>query len=249
MKVVDFAGINVDNVTLAGAVARVFLAPPCFVVTPNPEIIVAAQNDPELKEIINSASLRVPDGISMVVVSKLLGKPLKERVTGIDLMLKIIEKSAQKGLKIFLLGSVPGIAQEAAVNLVKNYPGTNIVGTYHGYFQNDAEAIAKIKECKPDILFVGLGAGRQEKWCNHHLIELNVPVVMVIGGSLDVISGRKKRAPKWTQALYIEWLYRLFVEPGRWKRQLALPKFLYLTLIRHARSNRASSSGFPLSRE
>jgi N-acetylglucosaminyldiphosphoundecaprenol N-acetyl-beta-D-mannosaminyltransferase len=84
----------------------------------------------------------------------------------------------------------------------------------------------------PDLLFVGLGAGRQERWLKLHLKELNVPVSMVIGGSLDVISGRKKRAPRWTQVLYIEWLYRLLTEPQRWKRQLALPKFLWLTLGR-----------------
>jgi len=233
LKTVDFAQIKVDNVTLEEAAAAAFeFSTPNLIVTPNPEIIVAAQNDPELKEIVNSASLRVPDGISLVVVSKILGQPLKERVSGIDLMLKIIANSAKKGHKIFLLGSAPGIAQEAAVNLAKKYPGTNIVGTYHGYFKNDAEAIEKIKESKPDLLFVGLGAGRQEKWCKQHLTDLNVPVVMVIGGSLDVISGRKKRAPKWIQALYIEWLYRLFTEPGRWKRQLALPKFLYLTLFK-----------------
>ncbi len=232
MNLIDFAGIKVDNVTLEEAFVKVdgFLKTlsPHLIVTPNPEIIVASQKDSELEEIINSASLRVPDGISMVVVSKLLGNPLKERVAGIDLMLKIIEVYGQRGSKIFLLGGRPGVAQEAAAKLIEKFPGVNIVGTSDGYFTGDSAVVQKVKDCKPDILFVGLGVGRQEKWLSQYLKELSVPVSMVIGGSLDVISGRKKRAPKWVQALCIEWLYRLVSEPGRWKRQLALPKFLWL---------------------
>ncbi|MDD5382788.1 MAG: WecB/TagA/CpsF family glycosyltransferase [Candidatus Margulisbacteria bacterium] len=234
--IVDFAGIKVDNVTMAEALAKIesFLngAQPQLIVTPNPEIIVAAQNDDELKTIVNSAALRLPDGISMVIVSKLLRTPLKQRVTGIDLMLKLIEAAAVKGRKIHLLGGAPGVADEAAAKLKQQYPTLNIVGAENGYFSADVEVIKKIKATKPDMLFVGLGAGKQEKWLARHLKELNVPASMVIGGSLDVISGRKNRAPKWIQALYLEWLYRLFTEPNRWKRQLALPKFLYLTLFK-----------------
>ncbi|NQT29740.1 MAG: WecB/TagA/CpsF family glycosyltransferase [Candidatus Saganbacteria bacterium] len=232
MNIINFAGIKVDNVTLAEASARVFAllssTKPQLIVTPNPEMIVTSQSDKELKEIINSAALRVPDGISMVVVSKILGKPLKERVSGIDLMLSIIKSPLKKGLKIFLLGGKPGVAEKAAVNLARKYPAINIVGTQDGYFKDDAKIIEEIKKAQPDILFAGLGAGRQEKWLNRHLKELGVPVSMTIGGTLDVISGQKKRAPKWIQALYIEWLYRLITEPNRWKRQLALPQFLWL---------------------
>jgi N-acetylglucosaminyldiphosphoundecaprenol N-acetyl-beta-D-mannosaminyltransferase len=228
METVNFAGIKVDNVTLDECKAKVegFLSSGDrhLIVTPNPEIIVTLQKDQELKGIVNSASLRIPDGISMVVVSKILRTPLKERVSGIDLMLKLV------GLKkkIFLLGGAPGVAQEAAGKL----PGANVVGIHHGYFNDDAEVIRMIKDTRPDILFVGLGAGRQEKWISKHLKELDIPVSMVIGGSLDVISGRKKRAPKWIQKLYIEWLYRLITEPQRIKRQLALPRFLFLTLFK-----------------
>jgi N-acetylglucosaminyldiphosphoundecaprenol N-acetyl-beta-D-mannosaminyltransferase len=236
VKIVDFSGIKVDNLSLNEAVSRaekfIQASDPHLIVTPNPEMIVAAQRDKDLKEIINSAALRIPDGISMVVVSRILGTPLKERVTGIDLMLKIIEICSKNGKKIFLFGGKPGVAEEAAGNLLAGYPGINIVGIHHGYSENDGEVIRQIKDTKPDILFVGIGAGRQEKWLNKHLKELKVSIGMAIGGSLDVISGKKKRAPRWIQKLYIEWLYRLFTEPGRWKRQLALPKFLYLTLFR-----------------
>lgn len=235
-QTVNLAGLIVDNVPLAEAVAKVeeFIASgqPHLVTTPNPEIIVTCQDDPELKGIINNSSLRLPDGVSMVVVSKLLGTPLRERVSGIDLMLKLLETAALKGYRIYLLGGAPGIADEAAAKLKISYPSLNIVGVWDGYFRDDSSTVNQIKSARPDILFVGLGGGKQERWLNRHLVELGVPVGMVIGGSLDVISGRKKRAPQWVQALYIEWLYRLFSEPQRWKRQLALPKFLYLTLVK-----------------
>ena len=231
-QIVDFAGIKVDNVTISEAVAKAneFIASgkPRLIVTPNPEAIVACQEDRELREIINSADLRVPDGISMVVVSNILGSPLQERVTGIDLMLRLVELSAREGYKVFLLGSAPGVAEDAAENLMFQFSKLEVAGTRDGYFKKDSEVIEEIKDTRPDILFVGLGAGRQEKWVSRHLKELNVPVSMVVGGSLDVISGKKRRAPSWIQKLYIEWLYRLFTEPNRWKRQLALPKFLWL---------------------
>ena len=234
--VIEFARIKVDDCSMAEALARAEALlndpEPRVIVTPNPELIVAAQKDAELKEIVNQADLRVPDGISMVVVSKILGTPLKERVTGIDLMLKLVSVAGIKGYKIFLLGSQPGVAEEAGAKLVAKYPGINVVGTHHGYFKEDIEVIKAIKDTRPDMLFVGLGPGKQEKWLAQHKAELNVPLSMVIGGSLDVISERKKRAPKWAQDLYIEWLYRLVTEPRRWKRQLALPKFLYLTLFK-----------------
>ncbi|MFH1542148.1 MAG: polysaccharide pyruvyl transferase CsaB [bacterium] len=227
--VVDLAGIQVDNISMSEAISKIetFLTSgkPNLIVTPNPEIIVACQHDQELKEIMNSADLRTPDGISMVVVSKIKHQPLIERVSGIDLMLEIIRRFPDK--KVFLLGGKPDVAATAAKNLKGN-----VVGTHDGYFTDDTTMMNKIKETKPDILFIGLGGRRQEKWAAKHLRELYVPIVMCIGGSLDVLSGQKKRAPRIFQRLYLEWLYRLLSEPKRWKRQLALPKFLYLTLIK-----------------
>jgi len=228
MTTIDFAGIKVDNVTIDEAVAKAqaFLASgrPHLIVTPNPEMIVAAQADEELRAIINAADLRVPDGISLVVVSKILGRPLKERVAGIDLMTRLCGLKA----RVFLLGSGEGVALEAARQLTGKNPGLQVVGTQDGYFSDDSGVVKKIQSARPDIIFVGLGAGRQERWLNRHLPELGVKIGLAVGGSLDVLSGRKKRAPKWIQALYIEWLYRLLTEPQRWQRQLALPKFLWL---------------------
>ncbi|MBN2057289.1 MAG: WecB/TagA/CpsF family glycosyltransferase [Candidatus Saganbacteria bacterium] len=236
MSAINLGGLIIDNVTLDDAVERVLgylgTSGSHIIVTPNPEIIVVCQKDAELKRIMNSASLRVPDGVSMLVVSRLLKQPLKQRVSGIDLMLRLCDVMNQAGKRIYLLGSAPGVANEASARLLNKYDRLQIVGTHDGYFSDDREIVEQIKVTKPDILFVGLGAGRQERWLNHHLAATGVPVGLAIGGSLDVISGRKKRAPRWVQKLYIEWLYRLFREPKRWKRQLALPKFLYLTLVK-----------------
>lgn len=237
MATVALAGVLVDNLTSEEAVVKVaqFLQEhsPRLIVTPNPEIIVRCQDDQELKYLMNGADLRVADGISMIVVSRLLGKPLKERVTGIDLMQRIIKLCSRQGSAIFLLGSAPGIANAAAAKLKEQNPLLRIVGTHDGYFkdQDEAQVIELIRNSKADLVFVGLGAGRQEKWLRQNLNKLGVKVGMVIGGSLDVISGHKQRAPQWIQALYIEWLFRLLTEPQRWQRQLALPKFLWLMFL------------------
>jgi len=191
-------------------------------------MIVKAQDDETLRNILNNSHLRLPDGISMVVVSRLLGKPLKERITGIDFLLKAAELSSTKGYKVFLLGGDEGVAKSTAENLRSLFPGLNICGVYNGYFRDDGEVIKAVLEAKPEILFAGLGAGKQEKWLARNLLTLGVPVCCGVGGSFDVISGKKRRAPRWAQGLYIEWLYRLFSEPQRWKRQLALPQFLWL---------------------
>lgn len=232
---IKLAGIKIDNVSLEESQEKlhnlVQSKKPSQIVTPNPEIIVAAQNDSELREIVNNAALCLPDGISMVVVSKILGNPFKERVAGIDFMMKSIVNAERLGYKIFLLGGEPGISATAAQKLKKQFPKLIIIGAENGYFKDEQLIIDKIRSAKPDILFVGLGAGRQERWIAKNLTKLNVPVCVGVGGAMDVISGNKSRAPKIIQMLYIEWLYRLFKEPWRWKRQLALPKFLWFVFF------------------
>ncbi|MFH1617892.1 MAG: WecB/TagA/CpsF family glycosyltransferase [Candidatus Margulisiibacteriota bacterium] len=233
-KAVKLAGIEVDNVTMPEAMDMLerFISSgkPHLIVTPNPEMIVKAQRETEFKQIISTADLRLPDGISMVVVSRILGVPLAERVSGIDFMLRAIKLSAEKGYRIFLLGSKPGVAETAASRLRSQFPGLKIAGTHHGYFdiKQDREIITLINNAKPDILFAGLGHGRQEKWLSDNLMEINVSAAAGIGGSLDVISGNIKRAPVWAQRLYIEWLYRLVTQPWRARRQVALLQFLWL---------------------
>lgn len=237
MTIVDFAGIGVDNLNFEEALQKVkgfFLTNDQFlIVTPNPEMIVACQKDEKFKQIINSADLRLPDGVSMLVVSRLLGCPLKERITGIDFLYKLCELAKDTGWRIFLLGSTDETVKKAKENLEKSYPGIKIVGVHHGFFDKnkEKEIITQIKNLKVDILFVGLGARKQEMFLAENIKDSGVKVGMGVGGSFDVVSGIKKRAPKWIQKLYIEWLYRLLTEPNRWKRQLALPKFLWLMFI------------------
>lgn len=231
-KTLNVLGVRVDAVTAREALdaieGYIRQGEPHQIVTANAEIIYQASKDKKMQRVINEASLVTADGSGVVWASRQLGTPLKERVTGIDLVNSICEQSAKKGWRIYILGSAPGVADQAAENIMKKYPGCNIVGTHHGYFKEkeEREIIAEIKSKKPDVLFVALGAPKQEYWIVEHQEEIKVPVAMGIGGSMDVLSGNVKRAPKWMQKMSLEWLYRLLIQPSRFKRVLALPKFM-----------------------
>ena len=201
------------------------------VITLNAEILYRAQTDPELMEIINAADIVTPDGAGIVWASKVLGKPVQERVTGIDLTLALVEEAQRKGWRLAFFGGKPGVAREAANNLQKKHPKLKIVGTYHGYLSSNEqdEFRREMTELNPDILLVAIGAPKQEFWIRENK-ELDIPVMMGVGGSLDVIAGKAKRAPKWMQKVHLEWLYRLIREPWRYKRMLALPKFIWLVI-------------------
>jgi N-acetylglucosaminyldiphosphoundecaprenol N-acetyl-beta-D-mannosaminyltransferase len=224
-------GIDIDNITFDEAVkkAEEILAEkvPGLVVTPNPEMIMAAQKDIDLQNIVNTASLAIPDGIGLLIAGSILGRKFKARIAGIDLMLKLVDIANAKGQKIFLFGSAEGVAENAAK--VLNIDPTN---TFQGYSMNDRLIIDKIKAAKPDILFVGLGSPKQEKWASKHLKELNVPLVMCVGGSFDVIAGKVRRAPVLMRKMGVEWSWRLITEPRRWRRMLVLPKFMIRILIK-----------------
>lgn len=202
------------------------------IITLNAEILYRAQFDRELMDTINQAQLVTPDGAGIVWASRILGTPVPERVTGIDLTLELVKEAHKKGWRIALYGGRPGVAREAANNLQKKYPKLKIVGTYHGYLSSkeEDEFRREIREINPDILFVALGAPKQEFWIRDNKETLGVPVLMGVGGTLDVLAGRAKRAPGWMQQAHLEWLYRLIREPWRYKRMLALPKFAWLVL-------------------
>ena len=200
------------------------------VITLNAEIVYQAQTNPMLREIINQAALVTPDGIGIVWGGRQLGYAIPERVSGIDLLGGICQAAPAKGWKIYLLGSSPGVADEAAAKLKAQFPGLHICGSHHGYFHAEEEPsiMADINRSQADILVVSLGAPKQEIWISQHKKDLAVPVCIGVGGSLDVIAGHKKRAPGWMIKTNLEWLYRLLAEPSRWRRQLALPKFVLL---------------------
>lgn len=199
-----------------------------MVFTPNPEIIMEAQQDNELMRILKKADLVVADGIGVVIASRILKvKRLPERVGGFDLMQQVLGKIKNKDVKVYFLGSKPGVAEQAAQNMRKKYPGIKIVGTRDGYFTkaDEQKIIDEIKELEVDLLMAGLGAPRQEKWIDENIKELGIKVGVGVGGSLDVMAGTVKRAPEIYQKLGLEWFYRLITNPKRAKRMLNLPIF------------------------
>ncbi|MCX5751476.1 MAG: polysaccharide pyruvyl transferase CsaB [Candidatus Saganbacteria bacterium] len=230
----DVLGVKIHNLTenefLEKVKAMLETKKPHYITTPNPEIIVRCQTDPSLKEIVNLADLNLADGAGLVVLSRFIDKPLKERLSGIDGFYGIIGLAEKEGYSVFLLGSEPGVSEAAAKKLSASYPKLKISGTHHGYFKDSEEnqVISLVRAAKPDILFVGLGAPRQEKWVAKNYRELGATITMVIGGSLDVVSGKVQRAPEWIQSINMEWLYRLISNPWRWKRQIALLEFMFL---------------------
>lgn len=199
-----------------------------FIVNVNPEIAVNNYKNDEFKAILNKQKYQIPDGSGIVWASKKKKGNIKERITGIDLMLEICEESQKYSSKIFLYGAKQEIVEKTAVELKAKYPKINIVGTYNGY-EEEETAIEAIKNSKADIVFVGLGSPKQEEFIIKNKEKLdNVKIFMPVGGSFDVISKSKKRAPKWMIKCNIEWLYRLLQEPKRILRQMKLLKFIWL---------------------
>ncbi|AKP80098.1 MULTISPECIES: WecB/TagA/CpsF family glycosyltransferase [Priestia] len=201
-----------------------------FIVAINPEKIMKAQEDQELKSLLNQATYQIPDGIGVILASKLKKGRIRERVTGIDMMLKLCKEATNNGKRIFLYGAKPGIADEAKAKLEEMFPGILIVGTLNGYEKNEEVIERTINDSGAEIVFVALGSPAQENWIIAHKEKLNPSVYQGVGGSFDVISGRLNRAPAVFQKFGLEWLYRLLKEPWRWKRQLELPRFLLRVL-------------------
>ncbi|MEW5763105.1 MAG: WecB/TagA/CpsF family glycosyltransferase [Bacillota bacterium] len=241
MRRITLLGAPVDAVTLEEAVERVAALVRAGgahqVLTLNPEYVYRALREPVLLEIAHSASLVTADGIGIVWAARVLGEPLPERVTGIDLVLALAARAPREKWRVFLLGARPGVAQQAAANLAARFPGLDVAGTHHGYFTSREETgvLARIRAARPDILFVGLGAPKQEMWIARHLRALGVPVAVGVGGSFDVLAGRVKRAPAFLRRLHLEWLGRLLYEPRRWRRMLVLPKFAGVVLLERLR--------------
>lgn len=236
MKYKSILGIKVNAVDMKTAMETIeeFIrsGKPHMIVTADSSGVVLAQGDPELREIINSADLVTPDSIGILWAAKRCGTPLPERVSGVDIVELLCKRAAETGYKVFLLGAAPGIAGEAAYTLQQRYPGLTIAGTHHGFFKpEESDAIVrKIREAKPDVLFVAMGQPIQEKWIREHMEELQVPVSMGVGGTLDVLSGRVNRAPKWMQRHGLEWVYRLASNPRKIKKCSTLPIFVLKVL-------------------
>ncbi|HZS00714.1 MAG TPA: WecB/TagA/CpsF family glycosyltransferase [Chloroflexota bacterium] len=231
-------GVRVDDVTFPEALAllRQFVASraPHYVVTPNPEFVMLAQRDAAFRAALNGATLAIPDGGGLLLAARLWGRPFREQVRGTDLVYRLARVGAAEGQRWFLLGAAPGVAEAAGRRLMARYPGLQVVGTFGGspHPADDDAAHAAIQAAAPvDVLLVAYGAPGQELWMARNVPTLGVPVVMGIGGVLDFISGRVRRAPRWVRDLGLEWLFRLLVQPRRWRRQLALPRFALQALL------------------
>lgn len=231
MEKINILGTKVSKLNMDGALKKCleFLEgnEARTVFTPNSEIIMEAYRDNDFKEILNSADLVVADGIGVVYASKILKKPLAERVPGFDLACNLIKNSASGDKRIYFFGGKPGICELATENLKKDYPDLNVVGTSDGYFDEEKERkiIDDIKSKNVDILFVCLGAPKQEKWIHAHKDELGAKLILGVGGTLDVLAGTVLRAPVFYQKTGLEWFYRLMKQPSRIGRMMDLPKF------------------------
>lgn len=197
-----------------------------LIVAINPEKLMKAKEDPELKALLNRAEFQIPDGIGVILASKLKKGQIRSRVTGIDMMDRVVQEAAIRGKRIFLYGAKPGVAQEAAARLQVMHPNIQIAGIQHGYEKDVQVVLDTINQAKPDILFVAMGSPKQEQWIEQHRDQLHPMLFQGVGGSFDVLAGNIKRAPAVFQKAGAEWLYRLMLEPSRIKRQMNLPKFL-----------------------
>lgn len=226
----ELLGVAFDDVTMDEAVDRALAlmeeAGPHLVVTPNAEIVQAARKDSELAGLIAGADLVLPDGVGVVYASRILGRALKGRVPGVDFAAALMDRMAQTGHRLYLLGAKPGVAQEAAEKLTAAHPGLCVCGVHDGYFREDGPVADEIRAAGADVVFVCLGAPKQEKWMAANGDACGAKLLVGLGGSLDVFAGRVERAPAAWQRLGLEWLYRTIREPVRLKRVAKLPGFL-----------------------
>lgn len=197
-----------------------------YVVTPNPEIVELARDNENYRAVLNQAALVLPDGIGVIYAARLLGVPLSGRVPGIDFASALLERLRRSGEGVFLLGAKPGVAEEAAERLRERYPGLNLCGAHHGYFQDSAPVVEAIRASGAAVVFVCLGAPKQEFWMAEHGPATGAKLMVGLGGVLDVYAGRVKRAPAAFQKLGLEWFYRLLRQPSRAGRMAKLPAFL-----------------------
>lgn len=193
---------------------------------------VMAERDSELRRIVDSAELVTPDSAGILWACRRMGRPLPERVSGVEIVERLCAASAEKGYRLYFLGAAPGVAENAAARMQTRYPGCRIIGTRDGYFREgeDAAVVREIAAARPDVLCVAMGIPKQEKWIARHRTALGVPVLIGVGGTFDVFSGKVKRAPHWMQQLNLEWLYRFARNPRKIRKVMTLPRFVWMTL-------------------
>jgi N-acetylglucosaminyldiphosphoundecaprenol N-acetyl-beta-D-mannosaminyltransferase len=242
---IEILGCRLDLIDTDAAVARIMTfareGAGAQVITLGTEMVVAANKDERFRAIVNGCALSLCDTVGLLTVARRRGAPLRERVTGIELTERVCAAAAAattegEDLPVYFLGAADGVAADAAAILEVRFPGLHVAGMRNGYFSEaeTPEVLADIRKSGAKLLFVGLGSPRQELWLAQHLRETGCGAGIGIGGTLDVLGGRIERAPRLFQTLGLEWLYRLVQEPQRWRRQLALPQFVWLVALEGA---------------
>lgn len=245
MDIVEIFGVKIHNITFDEATKEMenYLKGDELksIYTPNTEIVMGAKDDGNFKELINKGDLITADGIGLIYASRIKRRPLKERVTGYYISLKLLDIANENNYSLYLLGGKDGVAKLAAENIKKTYPNIRIAGYHHGYFkgshngyknnEEEIKIINDINSSNPDIIFVGLGFPKQETWIDTNKKNIAGKVIIGNGGVMDILSGNTKSAPKIFEKLGLEWFYRLIKEPSRIKRQIVLPKFMLKVLF------------------
>lgn len=226
-------GVRVDALTYADLLEHIatFIASgrPHQIATVNPEFVMEAQRNARFRAVLEKADLCLADGVGLLWAARRQGRTLPQRVTGSDALPLIAERAAQAGWRLYLLGAADGVAERTGRLLQARYPGVTIAGAYAGSpAPADASAIiGRVRAARPDVLFVAYGAPKQDLWIAEHRDALGVPAMIGVGGAFDHLVGVRRRAPAWLQRLNLEWLFRLITQPWRWRRQLALPRFVW----------------------
>lgn len=228
---VNILNIKFNNLTQKSILEqlnqRVQLQEKTFVVTANPEIVMYARQNPDYMSILEKADYITADGIGIVKGARILGTPIVERVAGYDLMCELLKKANHHRYSLYLLGAKEEVIVKTAKKIKSDYPNIVLKGYQNGYFElTNEEVMNKVIEAQPDIIFVGLGFPNQEKWIQRYLEQVSKGLAMGVGGSFDAFTGTVKRAPKFVIKMNLEWLYRLIMQPTRFKRMLMIPKFL-----------------------
>jgi N-acetylglucosaminyldiphosphoundecaprenol N-acetyl-beta-D-mannosaminyltransferase len=240
---IKILGVRVDDATYRDLMKQVdaFVdsGRPHQVVTLNAEMLVAAHDDPAFTRALNAGDLNVADSAGVLLAARLLGHPLRERVTGSDGIHRLAAHCARQGYRPFLLGAAPGVAEVVAGRLAAANPGLDVAGTYAGSPdpEHEDDIIERVRSTAPDLLLVAYGVPAEEKWIARNRRRLGVPVMIGVGGAFDFAAGVTTRAPAWMRRIGLEWLYRLLQEPWRWRRQLALPRFVALVVLQRMRES------------
>lgn len=241
LETVTLFGMTINNVTLdevfLEVTRQIETGEPGYILTPNVDHVLEFQENAEFRETYHNGFLVLADGMPILWSSKLLGKPIKQKISGSDLVFWLSEYAAEKGYSIFLMGADEGVAQQAGEVLQKRYPGLKVAGAYSPPmgFDKDPEQVAKavgmVQDAKPDICYVALGAPKQDLWSFRHHGETRVPVHIGVGISLNFVTGDVKRAPLWMQHGGLEWFWRLLQEPRRLAKRYLVRDMHFLPLV------------------